>query len=66
MLFVDHLTKEQIRLFNQMSKSTKKPDKDAPKPQMKRAEKLSQSDLRDLMGMNRDTFKRNRGAIRRK
>jgi hypothetical protein len=28
--------------------------------------KLSDRDLRELMGINRDTYKRNRGAIRRK
>lgn len=31
-----------------------------------RKEKLSNHDLRELMGTNRDTYKRHNGAIRRK
>jgi hypothetical protein len=31
-----------------------------------RKEKLSKHDLRELMGTNRDTYKRHNGAIRRK
>jgi len=31
-----------------------------------RKEKLSKQDLRELMGTNRDTYKRHNGAIRRK
>ena len=31
-----------------------------------RKEKLSKQDLRELMGTNRDTYKRRNGAIRRK
>jgi hypothetical protein len=34
--------------------------KPKPKP------KLTNRELRELMGVNRDTYKRNRGAIRRK
>lgn len=32
----------------------------------KKKEKLKSWELKDLMGINRDTYKRNRGAIRRK
>lgn len=46
----DHLNKEQLKKLNQIKKT----------------EKLSERELHDLMGINRDTYKRNRGAIRRK
>jgi hypothetical protein len=36
------------------------------KSKKKRKEKLSRRELIDLMGMNRPTYKRVRGAIRRK
>jgi hypothetical protein len=36
------------------------------KQKKKRKEKLSHQELIDLMGVNRDTYKRVRGAIRRK
>jgi hypothetical protein len=32
----------------------------------KKKEKLSQRDLRELMGTNQSTYKRHKGAIRRK
>lgn len=34
--------------------------------EIKKQEKLSRRDLEDLMGTKRDTFKRVRGAVRRK
>lgn len=37
-----------------------------PKTKQKKKENLSQRDLKDLMGTNMDTFKRVRGAIRKK
>lgn len=63
MKFAEHLSKEQIRKFNQMRKS---PKKKKAKIQQHKKEKLSERDLRDLMGMNRDTFERRRGAVRRR
>lgn len=51
----DHLTKEQQRKLNQKIK---------PQRKRKRKENI---DWKDIMGMNRDTFKRGKGgAIRRK
>jgi hypothetical protein len=52
MRLIDHLSNKDIINL----KSIKK----------KRKEKLSRRDLIDLMGMNRPTYKRVRGAIRRK
>jgi hypothetical protein len=52
----EHLSDKDIKKL----KSIKK------KPKKKRKEKLSRRDLIDLMGVRRDTYKRVRGAIRRK
>jgi hypothetical protein len=52
----EHLSDKDIKKL----KSIKK------KPKKKRKEKLSRRELIDLMGMNRPTYKRVRGAIRRK
>jgi hypothetical protein len=51
MKFVDHLSSTDKKKLNQVAK----------KP-----EKLSPRDLRDLMGENRDTFKRVNGVIKRR
>jgi hypothetical protein len=56
MRLVDHLSDQDVKKM----KSIKK------KPKKKRKEKLSRRDLIDLMGVRRDTYKRVRGAIRRK
>jgi hypothetical protein len=56
MRLADHLSDQDVKKM----KSIKK------KPKKKRKEKLSRRDLIDLMGMNRPTYKRVRGAIRRK
>jgi hypothetical protein len=52
MKFVDHLSRADKKKLNQVTK--------------KKPEKLSPRDLRDLMGENRDTFKRVNGAIKRR
>jgi hypothetical protein len=51
MKFADHLSKEQKKQLDKISP-------------MK--EKLSTQDIKELMGMNRPTYKRNKGAIRQK
>jgi hypothetical protein len=69
MKFADHLSKEQIRKFNQLraaARGHKDIPKTSPKTKKKKKENLSYRDLEDLMGTRRDTFKRVRGAVRRK
>jgi hypothetical protein len=56
MRLADHLSDQDVKKM----KSIKK------KPKKKRKENLSRRDLIDLMGMNRPTYKRVRGAIRSK
>ncbi|MGP9039803.1 hypothetical protein [Cytobacillus kochii] len=63
MQFQDHLSKEMIRKFNQMRKSQ---PTDNNKQSKKKQEKLSHNDWLDIMGTKRDTYKRVRGAVRRK
>lgn len=63
MQFRDHLSKEMIRKFNQMRKSQ---PTDNNKQAKKKQEKLSRNDWLDIMGTKRDTYKRIRGAVRRK
>jgi hypothetical protein len=38
----------------------------APKKKRRNKEKLSQREIEDLMGMNRDIYTRKNGAVRRK
>ncbi|SMQ75930.1 hypothetical protein SAMN05444673_2572 [Bacillus sp. OV166] len=59
MRIADHLSKEQKQQLNKMRSSPKKKSR-------KKEEHLSQKDWEVLMGMNRDTYKRVNGAVRRK
>lgn len=59
MKFIDHLSSEEL----QRMKNLKNKDKSA---NHKSNEKLSDRDLAELMGSNRATYIRVRGAIRRK
>lgn len=52
----DHLPSTQKNKINQTYKPKKRRNK----------QKLTTNEIHDLMGVNRDTYKRNRGAIRRK
>lgn len=54
MRFEDHLSKEQKQQLEKMR---------VPK---KKKEHFSRRELEELMGMNRDTYTRKNGAIRRK
>lgn len=63
MKFADHLSKSQIRQFNQMRRYAEN-QRERPKPVQH--ENLSRRDLEDLMGTRRDTYKRVNGAVRRK
>lgn len=58
MKIADHLNNEHKRKHEQIKKPKKK-----AKSKPKKEEKV---DWADIMGVNRDTYKRNRGAIRRK
>ncbi|UGB31695.1 hypothetical protein [Metabacillus sp. B2-18] len=62
MKLADHLDDEQKNKLNQLKKP--KPSKKKQSPKKKKIEE--RVDWVDIMGMNRDTYKRNRGAIRRK
>lgn len=66
MKFADQLSKETIRKFNQMFHRNEKEHKDKPQPKHKPKENLSRRDIEELMGKNRDIYKRHNGAIRRK
>ncbi|MDF2902382.1 MAG: hypothetical protein K0S25_20 [Bacillus sp. (in: firmicutes)] len=63
MKIADVIPRKQKQQLEKM-KSPKKKHKKKPKPPKK--EVLSQKDIEDLMGIHRDTYKRNNGAIRRK
>jgi hypothetical protein len=63
----DQLSKEQKQQLNKMvnhSKPSRGKVSDKPKP--KKKEDLSFKDIQELMGMNRDTYTRKNGAVRRK
>lgn len=64
MKFADQLSKETIQHFNQLRRSSRN-QKEKTKTK-KQQEKLSRRDLEDLMGKNRDTYKRVNGAVRRR
>jgi hypothetical protein len=59
MRIADHLSKEQKQQLNQIAKVI--PKKNKPKP--KKVEKVNWP---EIMGMNRDTYKRVNGAMRRR
>lgn len=61
MKFADHVSKTHIQQFNQLRRFAVD-HSEKPKQQ----EKLSRRDWEDIMGKNRDTYKRKNGAIRRK
>lgn len=62
MKIADHLNKEQKKKLNQLNKQEPSKKKQSPK----KKKKEERVDWVDIMGMNRDTYKRNRGAIRRR
>lgn len=69
MLFKDHLTRQEIQHVNNLRKAARNQKEVKPKEQpvkVKKKEKLSQRDLEELMGIHKDTYKRERGAIKRK
>lgn len=73
MKFAEHLTKEKIQRLNQLRRAERnmKQSKPNPKPKQKEKpkrgkEKLSRRDIENLMGMNMDTYKRERGAMKRR
>lgn len=73
MLFAEHLTKEKIQRLNQLRRAERYKKQSNPKPKPKQKEKpmrgnekLSRRDIENLMGMNRDTYKRERGAMKRR
>lgn len=69
MLFKDHLTREEIQRVNNLRKAARNKTKSKPKEQpvkTKRNGKLSRRDIEDLMGIRKDTYKRERGAVKRR
>ncbi|MGD7021766.1 hypothetical protein ACQCVK_04185 [Rossellomorea vietnamensis] len=64
MKFAEHLSREQVRLFNQMRRE-ERAEKKVEKP-VKVKEQLSRKEWEELMGTRRDTYKRVKGALRRK
>lgn len=68
MKFADHLSKSDIQKFNQLRRGSNHRREHKPKPSIKtkKSEELSEWDVKDLMGMNRDTYKRVGGSVRRK
>lgn len=63
MKFADHLSKSDIQKFNQLRRDS---NQSKPESKPKRKEELSFKDVKDLMGVNRDTYKRVGGVVRRK
>ncbi|MCM3599379.1 hypothetical protein M3175_01445 [Robertmurraya korlensis] len=73
MLFSDHLTREEIQRVNNLRKAIRNQkehkSKSLPKEQrvkVKKKENLSRRDIEDLMGIRKDTYKRERGAVKRR
>lgn len=62
MTIYERLNEKDRKKINKL-RGSNKPIKSQPK---KKQEKLSESDLAELMGMNRPTYKRKNGAIRRR
>jgi hypothetical protein len=63
----DQLSKEQKQQLNKMVNQPKPKKGEVPgKPMPKKKEDLSFRDIQELMGMNRDTYTRRNGAVRRK
>ncbi|TYS14285.1 hypothetical protein FZC78_19215 [Rossellomorea vietnamensis] len=60
MKFADHLSRKEIQKFNQLRRK-----KHNAKP-IKVQEQLSRREWEEVMGTNRDTYKRHNGAIRRR
>lgn len=63
MKFADHLSKSDIQKFNQLRRGSKQ---NKPESKPVRKKELSFKDVQELMGMNRDTYKRVGGSVRRK
>lgn len=59
MRFADHLSKDSIRKFNQLRRAARN-EKEKTKPKQEKV------NWNDMMGTNRDTFKRVGGRVRRK
>lgn len=73
MLFSDHLTREEIQRVNNLRKAIRNQKEDKAKPlpkeqpvKVKKKENLSIRDIEDLMGIRKDTYKRERGAVKRR
>ncbi|USK71746.1 hypothetical protein LIS76_08335 [Peribacillus asahii] len=60
--------KDQLRDWKQQHQEStpKKKKKHYRKPQKRKSEHLSESDIKSLMGMNRATYRRHRGALRQR
>ena len=70
MLFADHLSKADIQKFNQLRKAerNKKESKPIANTSTKKnnKERLSQRELKELMDVNKEVYKRVRGSWRRR
>lgn len=71
MKFAEHLSKKQIQRVNQLRNVLEKENNKEKvmieqTKKVKVSETLSRRDLEELMGTRRETFKRVRGAVRRK
>jgi hypothetical protein len=60
MRIADHLSKEQKQRLNKIAAPNKN------RKHKKKVEQLSRRDWEDIMGVNRDTYTRRNGAVRRK
>lgn len=65
MKFADHLDKEQIQKFNQLRRQPKI-DRKQERERPKAVEFLTERDWLEIMGVNRETYKRVNGAVRRR
>ncbi|MEH7392583.1 hypothetical protein [Bacillus sp. JJ1474] len=69
MKFIEHLSKDEIRKFNQLRRSAEEKQEAKPsKPVIKKKiiAAMSRREVEELMGTRRDTYKRVNGAVRRK
>lgn len=69
MLISEKLKRVDIQKLNNLRKAARNKKEHKPKEQpikVKRHEKLSTREIEDLMGIRKDTYKRERGAVKRR
>ena len=66
MKIIDHLNEETVAELNDLKRSNGKGHQKYKRRNKNKQERLTRRDIEELMDINRPTYKRVRGAIRRK